>query len=375
MKNYIMVGCDLHEKNLNLRAAKNLEEPIRLSFKNTPHGRNSMIKKLKERAGKAKIVFAYEAGPHGFGLYDYLTEQGLECHVLAPTKIPRSVRQKRAKNDDSDAMNILRVLRAHLLAGNDLPSVWVPDKETRDDREIVRARLDIGDKIVAQKNEIHALLKRTDIKKPKCVGGNWTRRHRAWLNGLIGPGGKLGWGAGKRLESLLRQLRFLEEEAAELDKLVKALSETARYAEPAREMMKEKGVGLLVAMVFLSEMGDLSRFGNRRRVASYVGLAPSSSESGESGERKGHITHQGSHRVRKVLCQAVWARVRYDGKEKKVYERIVARNPKHKKIAVVASMRRLVVRLWRVGRQAQKRAGFREKQTRKAKGRRPARCA
>jgi transposase len=156
-------------------------------------------------------------------------------------------------------------------------------------------------------------------------------------------------------------LRFLEEEAAEMGGLVKALSETARYAEPAREMMKEKGVGLLVAMVFLSEMGDLSRFGNRRRVASYVGLAPSSSESGESSERKGHITHQGSHRVRKVLCQAVWTRVRYDGKEKKAYERIVARNPKHKKIAVVAMMRRLDVTLWRTGTEAQKRARMGEK--------------
>lgn len=375
MKNYIIVGCDLHENNMNLRVAKNLEEPQRLSFPNSPNGRRAMTKNLAACARGARIVFAYEAGPHGFGLYDSLTDEGIECHVLAPTKIARSVRQKRTKNDDSDAANILQVLRAHLLAGNDLPSVWVPDKETRDDREIVRARLDIGDKIVATKNEIHALLKRNNVKKPKVLGSNWARKHRAWLKGLAGPGGKLAWGAGKNLESLLRQLDALEEEADELHELVKALAETARYAEPARALMEEMGVGLLTAMVYLSEMGDLSRFENRRRVASYVGLAPSSMESGESGERKGHITHQGPHRVRKVLCQAVWARVRYDGREKHVYERIVSRNPKHKKIAVAAMMRRLAITLWRTGREAQKRAGSFEKGAPESKGRRSARCA
>ena len=69
-------------------------------------------------------------------------------------------------------------------------------------------------------------------------------------------------------------------------------------------MTCEAGVGVLTAMVYLTEMGDLKRFCNRRQVASYVGLVPSMMESCKSGERKGHITHQGSFRVRKVLCQA-----------------------------------------------------------------------
>jgi len=106
----------------------------------------------------------------------------------------------------------------------------------------------------------------------------------------------------------------------------------------------------LTAIVFLTELGDLSRFANRRQIAAYLGLAPSSNESGERSDRKGHITHQGSSRVRKVLCQATWARVRYHEEEKIIYERIKAKNPKKKKIAVVASMRRLAVRMWHLGR-------------------------
>ena len=54
--------------------------------------------------------------------------------------------------------------------------------------------------------------------------------------------------------------------------------------------------------------------------------------------------------MRKVLCQATWTRVRYNEQEKIIYERIKTKNPKKKKIAVVASMRRLAIRMWHLGR-------------------------
>jgi transposase len=185
----------------------------------------------------------------------------------------------------------------------------------------------------------------------------WTRAFRAWLTGLAGERSPMGPGARVALGSLLRQKEGLEQETKALDGLVSGLADTARYAEPARAMAQEKGVGIHTSLVILTELGDLRRFGNRRAVGSYVGLTPSSRESGEIADCKGHITHQGPWRVRRVLCQAAWARVRTDANERTAYERIAAKNPKHKKIAVVAVMRRLMVRLWHIGREAQERHG------------------
>jgi transposase len=162
----------------------------------------------------------------------------------------------------------------------------------------------------------------------------------------------LGSGGQAALGSLLRQLHFLEEEEQRLDQLVAALAWSPRYESRVRELTDLCGVGVLTAIVFLTELGDLSRFANRRQIAAYLGLAPSSNESGQQNDRKGHITHQGSPRVRKVLCQATWSRVRHSAEEKAAYERIKAKNPKKKKIAVVASMRRLAVRMWHRGRDA-----------------------
>jgi transposase len=249
----------------------------------------------------------------------------------------------------------LEIVRGHVLGGNELPAVWVPDLQTRDDREIVRARLDVSEKAASVKAQVRTLLKRCGQRPPANLSKGWTRSFEAWLRGLIAQGGTLPGGARAALGSLLRQKAALEEEMALLDGEVEALAGQVRYAEPARALMSVRGVGLLTAMVYLTEMGDLSRFANRRKVGAFLGLAPSSDESGPECDRKGHITHQGPWRVRRALCQAVWARVRTDPAEKAVYERIVRRNPKHKKIAVVAAMRRLAVRLWHLGRTAQRR--------------------
>jgi transposase len=165
-------------------------------------------------------------------------------------------------------------------------------------------------------------------------------------------------GARIALSSLLRQIACLEEVIKGLDKHIEALSQTERYRLAAEALVVQiKGVGLLTAMVFLTEIGDMRRFSNRRQIGSYLGLAPTCRESGEETDRKGHISREGSARMRKILCQAAWVRTIYDAEEARVYERIAGRNPKHKKIAIVACMRRLGILMWHLARDAQMKAG------------------
>jgi len=298
-------------------------------------------------------MVGYEASALGFGLYDDCRDNGVECVVLAPTKIARSVEDRKRKTDDRDATRIFEALRAHVLAGNALPAIWIPDEQTRDDRETMRGRLDLTEKLTAVKAQVRMLLKRNRVEKPEEVGASWTIAFRGWLAAL-----KLKPGAQSCLSSLLRQVKALEEEIKILDRQIIELSEGVRYGDAAVALCAIGGVGLLTAMVYLTEMGDLSRFSNRKKIGAFLGLVPSSDESGEADDRKGHITHQGPGRVRKVLCQAVWGRVRSDPEEAEVYRRMVERNPKHKKIAVVGCMRRLAILMWHLGLEAQRRAGL-----------------
>ena len=117
--NYIFVGCDSHDKTLVTKIAINLEASEKKTFSATGSGRRKFIQYLAERAkGGAKVVVGYEASGNGFILCDELRAAGFDCHVLAPTKIDRSTKQKRNKNDDRDADRLLEILRGHYLAGN-----------------------------------------------------------------------------------------------------------------------------------------------------------------------------------------------------------------------------------------------------------------
>ena len=353
MENTILVACDLHDKNLVTHRAVGRGTVTKQTFGNSCSGRKHMLANLKQLSvhlNGAPVFFAYEASGLGFGLYDELTAAGLKCFVLAPSKIARSPKHRYNKDDDKDTAHILELLRGHVLAGNPLPAVWIPDPQTRDDREIVRTRLDAQAKSSRIKTQIRTLLKRNSISKPQNAGAGWTIKFCVWLRTLAACAEPLAAGGRVALSSLLRQLECQEAEVAVLDKEIEKLSKMPRYAPAVQEIHATlKGAGLLTSMVFLTEMGDLNRFKNRRQVGAYLGLTPSSDETGETADRKGHITHQGSPRVRYVLCQAVWNRVRSDAHEKTIYEGIVKKNPKHKKIAVVAIMRRLAVRLWRAG--------------------------
>jgi transposase len=356
MANTIICGMDAHDNTLSNRIGVNRETPETKTVKNTQDGRQKLFNYLRALAQKneeARIIVAYEASPIGFGIYDECVEVGIECHILATTKMPKAVKDRKRKYDERDAQRIFELLRAHVLAGNDLPDIWIPDHQTRDDRELVRIRLDAGKKLTALKTQVQMLLKRNKAVKPKDVGNSWTKTHRRWLEEL-----ELKKGARIALSSLLRQIASLEQESKILDKEIEVLSETNRYRLPAEALVVQiKGVGLLTAMVYLTEVGDMRRFNNRKQIGSYLGLVPSSNESGEGSEHKGHITREGPARVRKVLCQATWLRVAHDEEEARVYQRIVKKNPKHKKIAIVASMRRLGVLMWHIAWDAQVKAG------------------
>ena len=351
MDNHILTGCDLHDKNMLLEIALNKDAPTKRTFGNDVAGRKAAIAELQKRskaAGGARIVFAYEASGLGFALCDELTAAGIVCHVLAPSKISRSPQQRRNKTDEKDALQILEILRGHYLAGNELPDVWVPDKQTRDDRELVRCRLDVQEKCTSIKIQIVTLLKRNGVNKAEAPGNNWTKPYRAWLAKMAAVEKPLSFGACRNLASLLRQLKAFEREVEKLDKDLAKMVKAERYAAPAARLMAIKAVGVLTTLVFLTEMGDLNRFDNRRQVGAYLGLAPSADESGETNDKKGHITHQGPARVRFVLNQAVWNILKTDPKERAVYDTIAEKNPGHKKVAVVAAMRRLGVKMWHV---------------------------
>lgn len=357
MSKVTMIGCDLHDRLMLLKVAVGIEKPIKKSFL-TANAAEAIawLQDFARRHDATRIVFAYEASGLGFGLYDQLTEAGIECHVLAPTHLPHTAHRRKNKTDEKDAEMILDEVRASVLAGRKLPDVWIPNPQTRDDREPVRLRLSLGRQRTQIKNQIRCLAKRTKLAFPDWFtkSGNWSRRSVQWLRDVAaGDVESFKPGVRAALAHLVELYESFCTQLKALDEVIVKLAGCDRYAKAFRKLNLLSGVGTLTAMVFLTEIGDLNRFANRRQLAAYLGLAPASYESGERDDRKGRITRQGPSQVRHVLCQASWAALRCSDHWRATYDRIRRGSPKRNKIAIVAVMRKLAIMMWQTARSSE----------------------
>ncbi|MCA1701502.1 MAG: IS110 family transposase, partial [Actinobacteria bacterium] len=185
------------------------------------------------------------------------------------------------------------------------------------------------------KNEIHAVLMR-------CL------KDRAPASDLFGVKGRK-WLAEQQLpvceretvDAGLRQVDFLDSEIAQVEKLIAA--EALSWPEIKR-LMTVPGVNVIVAATFMAAVGDIRRFGDRRKLAAYLGLDPRVRQSGNGPAAHGHISRQGSSSARHALVEACWSTVRQPGPIAGFYQRIRAR--RGHSIAIVAAARKLACLFW-----------------------------
>ena len=102
------------------------------------------------------------------------------------------------------------------------------------------------------------------------------------------------------------------------------------------------GAVQFTALVMLAEIGDISRFGSARKLASWAGLTPAVRGS-DLTVRHGHISKQGPAWLRWVLNQAAQTAKR-SPEFAATYSAIAKR--RGNKIATIAVSRKLLTRAW-----------------------------
>jgi len=90
-----------------------------------------------------------------------------------------------------------------------------------------------------------------------------------------------------------------------------------------KSLMTAPGIGPIVAMCLIAEIGDISRFKSYKHLASYVGFIPRSHQSGDK-DPKGKLTYRSNKYLHSSLVEAAWTAMRYDPALLKYYkDRIV----------------------------------------------------
>jgi transposase len=131
----LFVGLDVHKDSISVAHAEaHCTDPPHFvgAIGTRQVDIDKLIRRLSSQA--AQLVFVYEAGPCGYGLYRYLTGKGLDCQVVAPSLIPKRPGD-RVKTDRRDAVELARLLRS-----GDLTRVYVPSVEDEAVRDLCRAR-------------------------------------------------------------------------------------------------------------------------------------------------------------------------------------------------------------------------------------------
>ena len=142
------------------------------------------------------------------------------------------------------------------------------------------------------------------------------------------------------LKVLIEQWRFLTRQLMDLRKMLQKQADQDEKLESVYRSVP--GIALITSRTLANELGDLSRFKNERALSSYTGLTPSEYSSGEK-VRRGHISRQGSARVRGLLVEAAWRAIDKDEALKEAFERIA--KTCGKKRAIVAIARKLIGRI------------------------------
>jgi transposase len=286
---------------------------------------------LKGQYPGCKIHLMYEAGFGGFWLYDNLTVDGIVCVVTPPNKVTQE-KVNKVKTDRIDARRLARNLES-----GDYVGCHVPDKERRDDRQISRTLNQIQRTIVATKNRIRRFLDFHGLNE-SLPDGAWKGSDYRKLQSL-----SLSRSLQVSLDIYFELLEKLESLKSGLLAELKDLCRKDRYCRAVESKQSCPGVGWLSAIRFTLEWGDMSRFPDGKKMASYTGLTCREYSTGDTIHR-GRITCQSTGHVRAWLIQCAWRAIKLDPALLNKFQR-VWKNSGSKKKAIVAVARKLAVRM------------------------------
>ena len=260
-------------------------------------------------------------------MYDRLGEHVVQVKLAHPKEL-KAIASAAVKTDRIDA-NVL----AHLARLNFLPTSYAAPKEIRDLRLYMRHREWLVRQRTQAKNRIHAVLAGYNLISP--MKDLYGVRGREFLEEVLG---QVSSAARRVITDNLRLVDYLTDEIESLEAEVQLSEEQKKTVKLLKTI---PGVGSIIAMTILAEIGDISRFNSPKALCHWAGLTPRVRNS-DQVVRHGRITKEGSPYLRAAMTRAATVASRCSPKWYRVHERMLPRCGK-KDAKVVVARRLLTV--------------------------------
>ncbi|MFQ5896571.1 MAG: IS110 family transposase [Nitrospinota bacterium] len=290
----LYVGLDYHQGSVQV-CVMDEEGRVVANRKCVNHWR--AISRAVARHGE-QVHAALEACAGAAELAEELTGRAGWSVALAHPGYVARMRQSPDKTDFSDARMLADLVRVGYL-----PRVWLPPREVRELRRLVRYRQQLVGEGRAAKLRLLAVLREQRVSSAPGL----RRWGRPWLRWL-GEGAPLSaqgrWVVQRhlaRLGALGAERRLVEERLGSL---------TA--GDPVVEkLLRLPGVGPVTAWTLRAEVGRFERFRSGKQLSRFCGLSPRNASSGARQADSGLI-RAGNPQLRGVLIEAAHRLIRWE---------------------------------------------------------------
>lgn len=277
-------------------------------------------------------IILMEAGSNSFEVCKQLGNLGLKACVLESCHVG-----KHAKTyADNDKMAAARIALVYL-AGN-APCVWVPDEQTREQRELLHAYRKSVVEHTAATNSLKGYLNGRGVRLGKRsledkATVQWILQQKPWTQ--------------LQIEILNEHFANIAESKERRKRLYRMIG--AQMVEDPQMMrcMKVLGVGIVSAFALLAVIGDIRRFHTAQKLVAYVGLNPGRRQSGTGKDIRLGVGKRGRGDIRNLLVQGAQAVLRM-GRNTTMGQwgwKLFARKG-NRNVAVAAVARKLLVQVW-----------------------------
>jgi transposase len=317
----IYCGIDIHKLSwrVNIRS-----EEFELEDYSQQADEEVLLSHLQRKYPGAEYELVYEAGFSGFSLQRSLQSKGIKCLVINAADVPSSDKDKRRKSDCIDARKLSKALENGLLKG-----VFVPQLEMEHIRTLVRQRNRLVQDQIRCKARIKHLLLFSGLKveEDSCWSGRYIKRLEKLDCGDI-P-------LRQALDLALQEYQAIRTLTLQATRQLRMLSQQLPYAKIVLLLRSIPGIGLINAMVILSEIQDIARFKTLDKLCGYAGIVPDLHGSGEEQNVRG-ITRRSNCYLREAIVESSWSIIRKDPAMLMSYKQYCKRMHPNKAIIKIA---------------------------------------
>ena len=375
----IDIGKNFHEACLIDESGRQLSKTLR--FANTTVGGAQLLEYFNlNNPSKDVIVVGMEAtGHYWLSVYCFLFDHGFQVNVINPLQSDavRNIFLRKTKNDAKDSFLIAETIRIGRFTHTELA-----DETILAMRQLCRHRMNLVDYIADQKRKIIGVMDRVFPEYQHFFSDMFGKTSTELLSQAVTPEEILAI-PNDKLSDLLRKAskgRFGDAKVEEIRNAAKnsfgITIATSAFAMQLRQLLEmitllEKqleeldfeieqylnqldtpittcpGVGKVLGAVILSEIGDISRFTEPKKLVAFVGVDPSVKQSGQFVGTQNRISKRGSPNLRRAIWMAATVAAFHDPVLSAFYQKKRSEG-KHHSSAIGAVARKLTLIIYAV---------------------------